>query len=127
MSQTTTEWDAAVGTGLVRLVAGALLLSRPRAVIGLGGGDPDDAVLRATFTYFGVRDLTLAAGALTATRPGRSARRQLMLQTLGDLTDAVLISALVSAGRLPRGRGTGFAALAAGTAVADYVVGRRLR
>ena len=53
----TTQWDVAVGTGLLRIAAGSALLRWRDSLIRMSGASPDDAVVRALFSYFGVRDV----------------------------------------------------------------------
>jgi hypothetical protein len=122
-----TDWDVAIGTGLLRIAVGAGLLRFRSTAIRLSGGDPDDRALRALFTYFGVRDLTLGVSALAASRPGSDVRRQLGWQAAADATDGVAIASLTSRGHLPRVRGVGLIGLAWGTAVSDVAVAYKLR
>lgn len=125
----TTDWDVAVSAGLVRLAAGAALLRWRDQVIGLAGGSADDPVLRALFTYFGVRDLAVGVSALASTRGGGNARRVLTVHGLADTTDAALLVGITSRERVPRVRGLGMVGLAAVTAAAEYAgawaLGRR--
>lgn len=123
----TNEWNVAVGTGLLRLAAGVGLLRAGRTAIRLGGGDPDDRALRALFTYFGVRDITVGLSTLSATRPGRDVSRQVLVQAAADATDGALVAAAMSRGLLPRTRGVGMLGLCWGTAAADLAVVWRLR
>jgi hypothetical protein len=116
----TTEWDVAVGTGLVRLAAGAALLRWRRPLVRLTGASDDDRVVMTMFRYFGLRDIALGVAALAASRPGGDVRRQLVVQGLADTTDAGLVAAAVAAGHFPRWRGNGAVALAAGTAISEY-------
>lgn len=122
----TVDWDVAVGTGLLRLAAGAALLRWRDPVIRLAGGSADDVVLRALFTYFGVRDLAVGVATLATTRPGRDPRRALLLQGAADGTDTVLLSGVLSQERVPKVRGLGMMALAAGTAVVEFAAAWRL-
>jgi hypothetical protein len=114
------EWNVAVGTGLLRLAAGTLLLARRDSIIRLAGGSPDDRLSRALFTYFGYRDLALGAAALAATRPGGSATRALVSQGIADTSDTAVISAVSATGRFPGWRGAGMSVLAGGTALLEY-------
>ena len=127
MTTPTTEWNAAVGTGLMRVAVGAALLRFRSTAIRLSGGSPDDPALRALFTYFGIRDFTLGVSALAASRPGGDVQRQAVLQTAADTTDGMALVALTSRGHLPQLRGLGLVAMAWGTAVADVALVWRLR
>jgi hypothetical protein len=122
-----TDWDVAVTTGLVRIAFGVGLLRFRSTAIRLSGGSPDDRALRALFTYFGVRDLTLGVTALVASRPGHDVRRQLAWQAAADTTDGMALASMASRGHLPRVRGLALTGLAWGTAVSDVAVGYRLR
>jgi hypothetical protein len=123
----TAHWDTAVATGAMRIGAGAALLRWRDPIIRMTGGSPTDPVVKAVFTYFGVRDIVLGVSALAATRPNSNVPRQLVNQGLADTVDTAILTGLVTAGRLPRARGSGAAALAAGTAVSGYAVAWRLR
>jgi hypothetical protein len=124
---TATEWDVAVGSGLLRLAAGAALLRFRGRAITWSGGDPKDPALRALFTYWGVRDLTVGLSTLTATRPGRDVPRQVMVQAAADASDGGLVIAAMSRGLFPRTRGIGLVGLCWGTAAADLAVAWRLK
>jgi hypothetical protein len=121
------EWNLAVGTGLLRIGAGAALLRFRDPQIRLGGGSPDDALSRALFTYFGCRDLALGVVTLAATRPGGSAERALVAQGLADTTDTAVFSAVRATGRFPGWRGAGMSLLAGGTALTEFAAAYRLR
>lgn len=123
----TTDWGVAVGTGMVRIAAGVGLLRSRRSLIRLAGGDPDDALLGALFTYFGVRDVAVGVATLATTRPGAQPRNAVLLQGAADTTDAALIVAVIRSGRLPVVRGAGMVALAAVTALIEYAGALRLR
>jgi hypothetical protein len=114
------EWNVAVGTGLLRLAAGAVLLGRRDALIRMAGGSPDDRLSRTLFTYFGCRDLALGVTALAATRPGSSAPGLLVAQGIADTPDTAVISAVRATGRFPGWRGAGMSVLAGGTALIEY-------
>jgi hypothetical protein len=122
-----THWDAAVSTGLVRVGAGVLLLTKRDSLIRFAGGSPSDPVLRGLFTFWGFRDLALGAGALAATRPSADVPRQITYQGLADTVDTAIIAGLVAQQRLPRTRGYIVAALAAGTALSGFATSWRLR
>ncbi|MDQ1695568.1 MAG: hypothetical protein QOJ03_921, partial [Frankiaceae bacterium] len=91
------------------------------------GGSPDDRALRVLFRYFGVRDVALGLTSLAATRPGRDVSRQLVLQGVADTVDGAVVATLVSGGRLTRARGVAAAGVAAGSAMAEYVLAWQLR
>jgi hypothetical protein len=114
------EWNVAVGTGLLRIAAGTLLLRRRDTLIRMAGGSPDDRLARTLFTYFGCRDLALGVAALAATRPGGSAPRILVAQGVADTTDTAVISAVRATGRFPGWRGAGMSVLAGSTALVEY-------
>jgi hypothetical protein len=122
------EWNTAVGTGLLRIGAGAALLRwrRPLAQR-LAGAAADDAVVPALFGYFGVRDITVGVLTLASTRPGGDIAKAVRLQGHADTTDAALIAAVMQSGRIPRQRGIGAIALAVGSALSEYVTAWRLR
>ena len=123
----TTDWDVAVGTGLLRIVVGTALLRWRDPVIRLSGGSPDDPWLRLLFTYFGARDVAVGVVTLVSTRGGADGRRVLVTHGAADTTDATVLAAVTGAGRLPRFRGSGLVGLAAGTAVVEYLAAARLR
>jgi hypothetical protein len=123
----TTHWDAAVSTGLVRIGAGVLLLTKRDFAIRFSGGSADDPLLRRLFTFWGFRDLALGVGALAASRPSGNVPRQLTYQGAADTVDTAIVAGLVSQGRLSRGRGNGVTALAALTALGGFVNAWKLR
>jgi hypothetical protein len=122
-----TEWDTAVGTGLLRLGVGAALLRWRTRFARLAGAAEDDRGMRLLFGYFGVRDMTLGVSALAASRPGGDVARQLTWQGVADTVDGAVIGALVAGGRLPRVRGLGMVAVAAVSAAGEYAAAWRLR
>lgn len=123
----TKHWDAAVTTGLVRIGAGVLLLTQRDTAIRLTGGSPTDPVLRGLFTFWGFRDLALGLSTLAATRPSGDVPKLVTYQGVADSVDTAIIAGLVAQGRLPRGRGYGTTALAAGTALSGFALAWRLR
>ena len=123
---TATEWNVAVGSGLLRLAAGASLLRFRGQAIKWSGGDPSDPTLRALFTYWGVRDLTVGLSTLVATRPGRDVPRQVLVQGAADASDGALVIAAMRRGLFPRTRGIGLVGLCWGTAAADVAVAWRV-
>jgi hypothetical protein len=123
----TTHWDAAVSTGLVRIGAGVLLLTKRDVAIRLTGGSADDPLLRRLFTFWGCRDIALGVGALAATRPTGNVPRHIVAQGVADTVDTAIVAGLVAQGRLSRVRGYGATALAAGTALSGFVTAWRLR
>ena len=122
------QWNTAVGTGLLRLGAGAALLRwrRPLAVK-LAGASPDDAVVPALFGYFGARDIAVGLFTLASTRPDGDVSKAVRLQGHADATDSLLVGALMQSGRIPRSRGIGAIAVAVGSALGEYVTALRLR
>lgn len=122
----TRHWEAAVSTGALRIAAGVALLRWRDPLIRWTGGSPSDPALRAVFTFFGFRDIAIGVSALAATRPRGDVPKQLVYQGVADTVDTALIAGLVAAERLPRGRGIGAAALAAGTALSGYANAWRL-
>ena len=123
----TTHWDAAVSTGLVRVGAGVLLLTQRDMAIRIAGGSPNDRLLRALFTFWGVRDLALGVTTLAATRPSGNVPKQVTRQGAADAIDTAIVAGLVSQGRLSRARGYGATAVAAGTALSGFAMAWRLR
>lgn len=121
------EWNVAVGTGVLRLAAGTLLLRRRDSLIRMAGGSPDDRLARALFTYFGCRDLALGVASLAATRPGGSTPKLLVAQGIADTSDTAVISAVRATGRFPGWRGAGMSALAGATALAEYAAAYAVR
>jgi hypothetical protein len=121
------HWDAAVSTGLVRVGAGVLLLSKRDSLIRFTGGSPSDPVLRGLFTFWGVRDLALGVSALAATRPSADVPKQITYQGVADTIDTAIVAGLVAQGRLPRTRGYGVAGIAAVTALSGFATSWRLR
>ena len=123
----TRQWQAAVGTGLLRVGAGIALLRWRDPIIRLSGGSPDDSLVRGLFTYFAVRDLTLGTTALLATRPGVDVSKQVAIQAAADAGDTAALVALLRMGRLRQGPGAAATALAGGTAVTNAMTSWRLR
>lgn len=121
------DWDVAVGTGLLRIVAGVALLQQRDRTIRMVGGSTGDSALRALVTYFGVRDIALGVSALVNSRPGSNVPQQVALQGVADTVDAGLLAGMVSTGRLPRVRGAGAIGLAAATALVEYAGAWKLR
>src|SRR3954469_18047497 len=121
------EWDLGVATGLIRIAAGVMLWRAPATAIRMAGGSPDDGLVRLLFRYFAIRDIGLGVATLASTRPGGDVVRSLTLQGVADTVDGAAVGALVSTGRLHRGRGIAAVALAAGTAVMEYAAAWRLR
>lgn len=115
------EWNTAVGTGLLRIAVGAVLLRwrRPLAQR-LAGAAPDDNLVPLLFGYFGVRDITVGIVTLAATHPNGDVAKAVNLQGLADATDAGIIVAVTARGHLPRDRSWGAFAVAAGSAVAEF-------
>jgi hypothetical protein len=124
---TSAEWDLGVATGLIRIGAGLALWRSPAFAMRMAGGSPDDGVLRLLFRYFAMRDVVLGVATLASTRPGGDVARSLTFQGVADTVDGAAVGALVAAGRLRRGQGTGAVALAAGTAVMEYAAAWKLR
>jgi hypothetical protein len=123
----TTHWDAAVSTGLVRIGAGALLLTKRDFAIRFAGGSPADPLLRGLFRFWALRDLALGVGALAATRPNGNVPRQIAYQGVADSVDTAIVAGLIAHGRLSRARGYGATALAAGTALSGFATAWKLR
>ena len=120
------EWNTAVSTGLLRVGVGAAMLRwrRPLAQR-LAGAPADDAVVPALFGYFGARDITVGVLTLASTRPDGDVPKALRLQGHADATDALLIAGLMQSGRMSRQRGIGAIALAAASALGEYVTAFR--
>jgi hypothetical protein len=122
------SWNTAVGTGLLRLAAGAALLRSRRGLARrLAGAPADDRVMPALFGYFGVRDLAVGVVTLAATRPGGDVPRAVTLQGVADTTDAGIIALLAVNGRLSRPRALTAGAVAVLSAVAEFLTAARLR
>lgn len=121
------DWDVAVGTGLLRLVVGLGLWRWRDRAITVAGGDARDRVLRALFGYFAVRDIAVGVATLATTRPGADVANAVRVQALADTTDAVAVSVVTQAGRLPKLRGQGAVALALGTGAAEWALWWKLR
>ena len=123
---TSREWNTAVGSGLLRVIAGACLLRWRRPLArSLAGAAPDDRVMPLLFGYFGARDITVGAVTLAATRPTGNVSKAVTLQGLADATDAVLIG--VVANRMPRVKAIGAVALAVVSALVEFVTAVNLR
>jgi hypothetical protein len=123
----TTHWDAAITTGLIRVGAGVLLLTQRDTAIRLTGGSASDPLLRGIFMFWGLRDLALGVSTLAATRPSADVPKQITYQGVADTIDTAIVAGLVAQGRLPRTRGYGVTALAAGTALSGFATAWRLR
>ena len=125
---TNREWNTAVGTGLLRLVVGFVLLRwrRPLAVR-IAGADPGDAVVPALFAYFGIRDMAVGVVTLASTRPDGDVPKAVRLQGHADALDAVVVAGITQTGRWPRERGIVMTAVAVGSALGEYLTAARLR
>jgi hypothetical protein len=124
---TSREWNTAVGTGLLRLGAGAALLRwRKPLAHRLAGASAGDSVVPALFGYFGVRDMLVGLVTLASTRPNGDVRKAVRLQGHADTTDALLVTAVMRSGRIPRRQGISAIALAGGSAVSEYVTSMAL-
>ena len=73
------------------------------------------------FGYFGVRDIVVGLVTLASTRPNGDVRKAVRLQGHADATDALLVTAVMRSGRIPQRQGIGAIAVAAGSAVSEYV------
>jgi len=125
---TSREWNTAVGTGLLRLGAGAALLRwRKPLAQRLAGASADDSVVPLLFGYFGVRDVLVGLVTLASTRPNGDVRKAVRLQGHADATDALLVTAAMRAGRIPQRQGIGAVAVAVGSAASEYVTSLALR
>jgi hypothetical protein len=122
----TSGWDAAAATGLVRLTAGGALIRFARPLARIAGAASDDDVVPAVLLGFGIRDTALGISAWVATRPGSDVRRQLALQAALDVVDTTVVVALIATGRLPKVRGALCAAAAVGSGIAELVTRRQL-
>ena len=124
---TSREWNTAVGTGLLRLGAGAALLRwRKPLAQRVAGASAGDSVVPVLFGYFGVRDILVGLVTLASTRPNGDVRKAVRLQGHADTTDALLVTAVMRSGRIPQRQGIGAIALAAGSAVSEYVTSMAL-
>jgi hypothetical protein len=125
---TSREWNTAVGTGLLRLVVGAGLLRwRKPLSQRLAGASADDSVVPALFGYFGVRDILVGLVTLASTRPDGDVRKAVRLQGHADASDAVIITAVMRAGRIPQRQAFGAIAVAGGSAVSEYATALSLK
>ena len=108
-------WDAAVGSGLLRVGVGAALLRwrRPLATF-LSGRDG----LTGLCGYFGARDVALGVLTLAATRPGGNIPRAIRWHAVADATDGMLILGAHRHGRLDRNRAIAGASVAGLSALA---------
>src|SRR3982750_3367222 len=92
-----------------------------------GGGAPaDDSVVPMLFGYFGVRDMLVGLVTLASTRPDGDVGKAVRLQGHADATDALLVTAVMRSGRIPQRQGIGAIAVAAGSAVSEYVTSMAL-
>jgi len=121
------QWDSAVAFGLIRIGAGVALLRKRDFAIRSCGGSPSDPLLKGLFTFWGLRDIGLGITAFAATRPGGNVPKQVAQHGVADTVDTAIIVGLIANQRLPRGRGSGAAALAAGTALGEFATAWRLR
>jgi hypothetical protein len=119
-------WDAAIGTGTVRLGVGAGLARLARPLAQLAGARVEDRVTPAVLRGFGIRDMTLGVAALAASRPGGDVAAQLRLQAAFDAVDASVCGWLVYTGRLPRIRGAACAGTAVVSGILEIAMSRRL-
>jgi hypothetical protein len=124
---TTRTWNTAVGTGLLRLVVGAVLLRfRHPLARRLAGAPADDRLMPLMFGYFGLRDITVGVVTLAATRPGGNVRKAVQLQGLADATDAGIVALAGASGRLSRPRTVAAGAVAVGSAAGEFLTAARL-
>jgi hypothetical protein len=122
------EWNTGVATGLLRIGVGAVLLRwRKPLAARLAGADPDDAVVPLLFGYFGARDIVVGVLTLAATRPDGNVAKKVRLQGHADATDTLVVAAVTRSGRIPNDKGMAAMAVAALSAVAEYVTAWRLR
>ena len=125
---TSREWNTAVGTGLLRVGVGAVLLRwRKPLSQRLAGAPADDSVVPMLFGYFGVRDILVGLFTLASTRPTGDVRKAVRLQGHADATDALLVTAAMRSGRIPQRQAIGAIALAGGSAVSEYVTALALK
>jgi hypothetical protein len=125
---TSREWNTAVGTGLLRIVVGVVLLRWRRVLAArVAGADDNDRLVPLLFGYFGVRDITVGVLTLAATKPGSDVAAKVRLQGHADATDTLVVAAAVQTGHVPRARGTVAMVVAAGSAAAEYLTAHRLR
>lgn len=125
---TNREWNTAVGTGLLRLVVGFVLLRwRKPLAVQLAGADEGDELVPLLFGYFGIRDMTLGVLTLAATRPTGDVVKKVRLQGHADASDAVVVAAVTQSGLIPRERGVAAAGVAVVSALAEYATAARLK
>jgi hypothetical protein len=82
--------------------------------------------MRTVFRGFGARDLMLGVESLTATRPGRDARRSLRTQAVADVVDGAIVAAAIATGRLPRRQGIGAVSFAVVSALSLFAAAQQL-
>ena len=125
---TSREWNTAVGTGLLRIGAGISLLRwRKQLATGLAGAAADDPVVPALFGYFGVRDILVGVITLASTRPGGDVAKAVRLQGHADATDTAIVAEATRRGYIPRERGYAAMAVAALSALGEYLTALRLK
>lgn len=125
MAQTARQWQIGVGTGVARLAIGSGLVATRHFGARVLGADHDDQRLPNILAMFGVRDMTLGALALFATRPDANVANQVRLQAAMDVVDAVAVGGLVGAGLIPRGRGVAVVGISLLSAAGDYLLSRQ--
>lgn len=110
---------SAQSTGTARVVAGGLLLARPRSLADMVGGDRS-AARRTPWLprMLGVREVVLGAATLTANRAGADVRPWLLALSLVDAAEMLVVLQAVRGGAVERSRGLAFAAADAGSAIA---------
>jgi hypothetical protein len=120
-----TPLDAARGLALARVGVGAAMLLAPAAIARPWiGGDADRAPARVLVRGFGARDLILGGIALHLLGRGPAGARSLHACAVADAVDAAATLAAIR--DLPALGAAAVAALAAGSAAAEVVLGRRL-
>lgn len=124
MAQTTSQWNAAVGTGIVRLAAGSGLVATAGFSARLLGAERDDSLVPNVLMGLGARDLALGLLALASTRPGGRVGRAIAAQAAFDVVDAGVVLGLIAGGRIRRLQGGGAVALALVTGAMDAAVAR---
>jgi len=115
-----------MATGLVRLAAGAGLVSLAPTLARFAGARTDDRVTPAVLRGFGIRDTALGISAIVASRPGGDVKRQLRLQAGLDAVDASVCGWLVRSGRLPKVRGVACAATAVASGIVELALARQI-
>jgi hypothetical protein len=118
---------AASATGATRLVAGALLLGWPQLLPALLGNHRGSQATRWLARMIAVREVAFGAATAAAARAGRDPARWLLVLSLIDGAEALVVLEAVRRYEIPVRNGFAFAAADAGSALTAAALRRHAR